>query len=948
LYFLDILPKQINTIFKDLDFMKCTNERISFLKYLFFGLAIFCNIQLKGQNCTVNAGLDGSSCYSGANNNYAYQIFTLNGNSAGNFDTTANLLWEVVSAPIGASVILQTPNNNTTIVKAIPNLLLSGTYIFRLGINCQTGGRIYDSATYIINNVATFSLNADKRWEQFCTSGQDSMKLVGRPLKAGEILRITGRSISIAYNNSVYYPNADFYGPTIDSVRFIIKSTLSNDCTLAYWPYVKYDIRAGACQSSTLAPYANGLTDVTIPKASIQKTAIRTITDTISCISSNYFNVNPDNICIKGGRGSFNTFASRTLFGSGNIAGVGFSGSSLSYTIQNNWDTVTRNSLHIYEITIASNGCMPTFIDTIRIFFKSTVPISTGLMSNTSEKFCINASSFPLTNFKSSLSITGIIPPNYILKSTIYGPPGFSASITNPYALDTVNIVGSNIIAGEYHIITIVMDTITGCFSTAGTKALNFAKSATLPTLRDTSVCMFNYSNIFIPYKQGSFPQYEYSFAVLSGPQNNNLIQYIYTNTDSTIQITVYPSITPPGIYIIRMYANTEANNCNDGRSDTFQIEIKTGGRISNAGTDQLLLCNTAITNLAGSLPSASGGLAGFWKFLPAISTNIINPPIIDDSSNRNTLVSGFTNLSSNYFSWNVTYGNTGNYCILFPDTVLIVYSGIPPSTPQHAQSDFFGALAANGHYMLTSSAVTPTFNVQWNKISGVGGTILNPNSQNTNVTGLTAGNYIFELIVTNTCGIFKDTVNLYFSSGGSLPVKLQSFNGNRKNETTDILVWQVADEINMKNYEVQLSDNGFDFKTVGTVAVSNSSSTNRTYDFANNIASSSVNYYRLKMVNVDGSFGYSNILKLSNKQKNINMLDVIPNPAKTNLLVHINSAQTHSAIIEIINILGQPIFKKNIQIIKGINTMPIDVSNLPRGVFLLKVDDTIKKLILE
>jgi Secretion system C-terminal sorting domain len=928
--------------------MKGTHSFIKLFAYLIFTIATFCCNPLQAQNCTVNAGLDGSACYSGVNNNYAYDIFTLNGNSAGNFDTTANLLWELASAPIGAIVTFQTPNINTTKVKAMPNQLPSGTYIFRLGINCQTGGRIYDSVTYIISNVSDFSLNADKKWEQICAGSQDSMKLVGRPLKAGEIVRITGRSISITYNNSIYYPNADFYGPTTDSVRFIIKSSLSNDCTLAYWPYVKYDIRLGSCRSYTTAPYKDGLADVTIPQASILKTGFRNITDTISCISSDYFNIYPNNICIKGGRGSFNAFSSRTLLGSGSIYSVSTGGNSLEYIIQNKWDTVRRNSLHVYEITIPSNGCMPTFIDTIKIFFKSTAPTSTGLMSNTSENFCINPSSFPLSNFKSALSITGTIPPSYKLVSTIYGPAGSSVSITNPYALDTVNVIGTNIIAGQYYISTNVIDTITGCFSIVGYKILNFTKKASLPVLRDTSVCTLNNFYVFIPYKSASFPLYEYRFSVLNGPQNNNLIQNIYTNTDSTIQITVYPSTTPPGIYTIRMYPNTGSTYCNDGRSDTFQIEIKSGGRISNAGTDQILLCNFSSTNLAGSLPSAGGGQAGFWKFLPAISINAATAPIIADSSNRNTLITGFTNLSSNYFSWNVTDGNSGNYCGLKPDTVLVVYSGIPPSTPQHAQADFFGALAANGNYMLTSNAVTPTFNVQWSKISGVGGTIASPNNQNTNVSGLMAGNYVFELVVTNTCGVFKDTVNLYFSSAGNLPVKLLSFGGSRKNETTDMLVWQVADEINMKYYEVQISDNGYDFKTTGTVAISNSSSNNKTYEFTNTITSSSVNFYRLKMINMDGSFAYSNILKLSNKQKNINTLDVMPNPAKANLFVHITSAQAHSSTIEIINLLGQIIFKKYVQTIKGVNSIPVDVSNLPRGVFFLKVEDMIKKLILE
>jgi hypothetical protein len=929
--------------------MNHTDKGVIFLRYFIFIASIFFSSQLKAQNCTVNAGLDRSVCFaSGFDTTNLSDLFTLIGNSAGNFSNTSNLLWEVASAPIGANISFSNPDSNVTIVRAKMNELPSGSYVFRLGINCQTGLRVYDSVVYTISNVSQFVLFSDKRWEQICANSQDSIKLVGRPLKAGEVVRISGRSISIFYNNSIFYPNADFYGPTVDSIRFVIKSTISNDCSLAYWPYVNYNIRFGSCQSSNIAPYNDGFPDETIPKTSIQKKGFRTIIDTLSCIDTEYFNVYPNNVCVRGGRGSFAQVSVRTLQGSGNIIGVGYGGSSLEYTIKNNWDTVTKNSLHTYEISIASNGCTPTFIDTIKVFFKSAAPNTSGLLSNMSEKYCLNTSDFPLNDFKSPLSISGSIPTNYKLISTITGPFGSAVSITNPYARDTLNIVGSNIISGEYYISTTVIDTITGCHKTAGSKILNFSKKATLPILRDTSVCLSNNYEILIPYKSSSFSMYEYLFSVISGPLNNSMNQNIYFNTDSTIQINIYPTTTPPGIYKIRVYPLNEIGTCNDGKSDTFQIEIKSGGRISNAGTNQLLLCNVNSTNLAGSLPSAGGGQAGFWKFLPEISINASNSPIIGDSTNRNTLISGFTNLSSNYFSWNVTDGNSGRYCDLKPDTVLVVYSGLPPASSQHAQVDYYGSLAANGSYFLSSSAITPTFNLQWNKISGVGGTIEYPNCQNTKVTGLTAGNYAFELVVTNTCGVFKDTVNLFFSNAGSLPVKLLRFSANKKNENKDILTWQVAEEIDMKHYEVEISGNGFDFKTAGTVAISNSSSSNKTYDFISNVTFSSTNFYRLKMVNIDGSFAYSNILKLSNKQKNINTLDVMPNPAKSNAFVNINSNKAYSCTIEIVNMLGQIISKKNIQIIKGINTIPVDVSNLPRGVFFLKVDDMIQKLILE
>ncbi len=932
--------------------MKNNFTLIECWRYIICVIAFFCSAHLNAQNCTVNAGLDGGGCFSSYTNlDFAYDLFTLNGNSAGNLNSTPNLLWELASAPSGAVITYSNANSNTTIIRAKMKELPSGNYIFRLGINCLSGERVYDSVTYTITNICDFNLRADRSWSSMCGNSNDSIHLVGRALREGEVFRLVGRSIDLLYSNVITTLNTDLYGPTIDSLRFTIKKSNADICTQGLFSLVTFNIKNGTCAINSSMPFPpSGL--MGIPKLYISKIGPRNNVDTISCINGQYFATNAYNICVKGGIGDLSgfsaTFSAITLSGSGSVSPTFFGSSRISNSISNRWDTVTPNTLHVYEVTYGSNGCYPTFKDTIKIFFKSATPNSTGIMTNISSAYCFDATDFPLTNtLRFPLTIIGLIPTNCKLVSSIAGPAGANVSISNPYSLDTLNLIGTNIIPGQYYISTNVVDTISGCYGAAGYISILFSKKATLPILRDTSACLSGNYYLIIPYKAGAFANYQYGFTVLSGPPNNTLSQH-FSVGDSTISILLNPYISLPGIYSIAAYPTIGSNTCNDARSDTFQLELISSGRISNAGTDQILLCNVASTNLAGSLPSAGGGQAGFWKFLPAISINAINEPIIADSASRNSLVTGFTNLSSNYFSWNVTDGNTGNYCALKPDTVLVVFSGIPPSTPQKAQTDYFGTLATNGTYTLTSNAITPTFNVQWNKISGVGGTIVNPNSQNTNVTGLSEGNYIFELVVTNTCGVFKDTVNLFFTSAGNLPVKLISFNGNRNNENTDALTWQVADELDMKNYEVQLSENGIDFKMIGEVAISNISSNNKKYGFTNNSIFYAINYYRLKMVNNDGSFAYSNILKLSSKQKNINELNVSPNPAKANLIVTIHSFETHSSVIEIVNLIGQHLFKKSIQIFKGVNTIPVDVSNLPKGVFFLKVDDMIQKLILE
>ena len=765
---------------------------------------------------------------------------------------------------------------------------------------------------------------------------------------------MAGRSIQILSSNCNASLNTNIIGPTIDSIRITVKKSDADYCSLNLFSFITFTLRKGGCiiyPKEPLVSNSTGIGPMGITKVFATKTGLRTFTDTIACINSQYFSTYANNICLKGGRADFSgldsNFSYRVLQGSGEVSVTNFGNPDITNTITNRWDTVSPNTLHIYEITYGSNGCFETFKDTIKVFFKSVVPNTVGLMTDANLTYCKNASAYPLASIKIPLMITGVMQPSWKLLNVLTGPAGFAASILNPSAIDSSLIFGANIIPGYYVINSIIIDTVSGCNVSAGVTSFILEKRAVLPVLRDSSVCLFNNNFFRMKYPSGTLSTTQYQFAVINGPPTHNFSQNIFIDSDSTIFFSINSTTSPPGIYTIKVFPIAGNENCNDGRSDTFQIEIKSGGRISNAGTDQRLLCNVTSTNLAGSLPSSSGGRAGFWKFLPAISTNNGNPILISDSANRNTTVSGFTNFSTYYFSWNVTDGNTGNYCTLLPDTVLIIFSGAAPSSLQKAQNDYFGLLNSVGTYTLTSNAQTPTFNVQWNKISGIGGNIISPNSQHTLLTGLTAGTYKYELVVSNTCGVFKDTVNLFFDISG-LPVKLLSFSGTKKIANEDYLTWHVADELDMKNYEVELSETGNDFKTIGTVPISASAGYDKVYSFVNASMFYTNNFYRLKMVNIDGSFAYSNIIKLANRSKIINELKLYPSPATEFVTINIDSKIAQNTTIEVVNAIGQSFFKKKMKLVKGVNSIMIDISIMPKGILFFKVNDMIEKLIVE
>ncbi len=93
----------------------------------------------------------------------------------------------------------------------------------------------------------------------------------------------------------------------------------------------------------------------------------------------------------------------------------------------------------------------------------------------------------------------------------------------------------------------------------------------------------------------------------------------------------------------------------------------------------------------------------------------------------------------------------------------------------------------------------------------------------------------------------------------GSLPVSLISFVAERKNDKQVDLFWQTAAEQENVGFEVQKSADGQNFERIGFVDGAGNSTVLRSYQFADNFASQSA-YYRLKQVDTDGSFTYSEV----------------------------------------------------------------------------------------
>jgi len=110
------------------------------------------------------------------------------------------------------------------------------------------------------------------------------------------------------------------------------------------------------------------------------------------------------------------------------------------------------------------------------------------------------------------------------------------------------------------------------------------------------------------------------------------------------------------------------------------------------------------------------------------------------------------------------------------------------------------------------------------------------------------------------------------------LPVSLLSFTGEQKNNV-HVLKWKTSSEANSHYFHVERQVQGSStFQVIGRVEAAGNSSVTRQYSLTDFQPAMGNNFYRLQMVDQDGSYSYSNIVLLkilSDKS----LLTVFPNP---------------------------------------------------------------------
>lgn len=180
--------------------------------------------------------------------------------------------------------------------------------------------------------------------------------------------------------------------------------------------------------------------------------------------------------------------------------------------------------------------------------------------------------------------------------------------------------------------------------------------------------------------------------------------------------------------------------------------------------------------------------------------------------------------------------------------------------------------------------------------------------------------------------------------AAGPVPVKLLDFTASKENKLVK-LNWTTLQEINSKQFIIERSLDGTKWNELSRVAAAGISSVKLNYNETDNSPAKGINYYRLKLVDLNGRFEYSKV-RIVYFSSSANIL-LAPNPAKGKTYIYLPGNASPVSI---------SIFNMNGQLVQSISSkgeaIQLNVTGLASGIYSVRINgkniNDVKKLVVE
>jgi len=176
-----------------------------------------------------------------------------------------------------------------------------------------------------------------------------------------------------------------------------------------------------------------------------------------------------------------------------------------------------------------------------------------------------------------------------------------------------------------------------------------------------------------------------------------------------------------------------------------------------------------------------------------------------------------------------------------------------------------------------------------------------------------------------------------------ALPIKLKSFTAVPFENRDANLDWITATEVNASHFEVERSDDGINFTQIGRVEATGNSTSDQDYKFSdrdvNMERNDVVQYYRIKMVDIDGEYKYSGVRVVNFTRSDIDFtINAFPNPTTDFVqlnLTGLDNTSTDRPTLRIFSNTGELVRSQVLNSDLG----KIDMSDLPGSLYHFMID---------
>jgi hypothetical protein len=187
--------------------------------------------------------------------------------------------------------------------------------------------------------------------------------------------------------------------------------------------------------------------------------------------------------------------------------------------------------------------------------------------------------------------------------------------------------------------------------------------------------------------------------------------------------------------------------------------------------------------------------------------------------------------------------------------------------------------------------------------------------------------------LITNPANHINDLSN------SPLPVELTSFSAKQDGEGIS-LSWQTKSEVNNYGFEVERSRNNKDWNKIGFVEGSGNSNSTKNYSFTDkNPKGGSKFQYRLKQIDSDGKYTYSDIEEVEFKPTKFELYQNYPNPFNPTTKIDFELPQESYVTLKLYNTLGEEVAVLiNRSMEAGAYTFNYNANGLSNGIYIYQL----------